>query len=141
MIPVFSFRSECTPGDHNTIVAIPAGSEPGSCFTGFHTTSIAIQTRNNSVKHETVVQNWRDVIFFEAVRKCSNEVQGSLLQYRYGREIAKGVAGTAGGIMLGVATGPIGVGVGAVARAVLGGSTDGIASGASITEQIVKSDQ
>lgn len=144
---IFDLQPELQP-DQTTIVAIPAGEEPNDPV--LPATKISIQDRNEPRNRlEVEICDWRDVLFIEIVRKCNNELKKRLLQYHYGADIAKIVAGTAGGAVgglvagatvgavIGIVGGPIGVGIGAVIGGVAGGTT-GIASGGSLSEQIIK---
>ena len=76
---------------HTTIPAIPAGDEPGDrVMPRFEPTRVLLRDGDCLWNKWPVdVRDWRDVIFIEVIKKCTLEVQRSLLQYRYCHDIIK----------------------------------------------------
>lgn len=129
---VFGFQPEITPEseDQTTIVAIPVGDEPDDPVLPDFKDPFKFEIPMSSLIEESLkidITDWREILFIEIVRKCStSELKKNLLQYRFGREIAKSLVTAVGGITGGATSGlvggaAIGAGVGALIGLVGGG--------------------
>ena len=136
---VFGFQTEASIDDEPTIVALPAGDEPfDQVFPDFKDPTRFTIPLSSLLEESTQIDitDWREIIFIEIIRKCSNaELKKKLLQYRYGRDIAMSLAkafgGVTGGATSGIAGGAaIGAGVGAIVGLV--GGPVGVVPGATI---------
>ena len=116
MKTVFDLPLEAQPADHTTIMAIPAGKKPtDEVLLGYQYNPLQIEIKGSDRKYEFAICTWCDVIFYEIITKCDDDLQKTLLQYRYGLskvEIGAIVGGAIG--MVGFVPGSvIGAGVGA----------------------------
>ena len=83
---------------HTTIPAIPAGDlARDRVMPRFEPTRILIRNRDHpGNRREVDIKDWRDVIFVEIIKKCSSELQRSLLQYRYHYDFIDTITSVAG---------------------------------------------
>ena len=128
---VFGFQTEFRPDDQPTIVAIPAGQEPNDPVLPDVIGPARFYRLDQSLQID--ISDWTEVLFIEIVRKCDADLKRQLLQYRYGREMAKSLVIAAGGITSGATGGTVGgAAIGAGAGAIVGlvGGPLGVASGA-----------
>jgi hypothetical protein len=155
--PVVDFETEGTPENPiatpiatpagyeadgtTTILALPAGDEQGD--------EVHLNFQRSKFKNPQLEEidetDWRDILLIAMAIKCSKiEPKKNLMQYRYGKDLAKSffmgggtLGGMVGGAAIGAGTGallclfggPLGMGVGAMAGAVIGGTTGAVIGG------------
>jgi hypothetical protein len=155
--PVVDFETEGTPENPiatpiatpagyeadgtTTILALPAGYKQGDeVYLNFQRSKFENPYTHQLEKIDET--DWRDILLIAMAIKCSKiEPKKNLLQYRYGKDLAKSLfmgGGTLGGMVGGAAIGagtgallclfggPLGIGVGAMAGAVIGGTTGAV---------------
>ena len=103
----------------DSILALPAGDDPADeVLPDIREIELGVDVEGSP---ERAIKTWTDVVFFEIVNQCNDELKKKLLKFKYGKVITGLLAGE-----------PVGVGVGALAGAGIGACV-GLALGLSGT--------